>query len=154
MIGLAKEDARIRWSGVFKAELRRGGRLVKSYEARNVVCNVLLSQLRNALIGSGSVSEYTHIAVGSGTTTPTRSDTALANEIARKVCDERLISGTKVIYRVTFGSDEANGSINEVGVFDAASGGNMLARALFGETIEKTSDYILFVEYEVEISYA
>jgi len=151
---LAKEDARIRWSGVFKAELRRGGRLVKSYEARNVVCNVLLSQLRNALIGSGSVSEYTHIAVGSGTTTPTRSDTALANEIARKVCDERLISGTKVIYRVTFGSDEANGSINEVGVFDAASGGNMLARALFGETIEKTSDYILFVEYEVEISYA
>ena len=151
---MAKEDARIRWSGVFKAELRRGGRLVKSYEARNVVCNVLLSQLRNALIGSGSVSEYTHIAVGSGTTTPTRSDTALANEIARKVCDERLISGTKVIYRVTFGSDEANGSINEVGVFDAASGGNMLARALFGETIEKTSDYILFVEYEVEISYA
>ena len=151
---MVKEDARIRWSGVFKAELRRGGRLVKRYEARNIVCNVLLSQLRNALVGSGSVSEYTHIAIGSGATTPTRSDTALANEIARKVCDERLISGTKVIYRVTFGSDEANGSINEVGVFDAASGGNMLARALFGETIEKTSDYILFVEYEVEISYA
>ena len=151
---MAKEDARIRWSGVFKAELRRGGRLVRRYEARNIVCNILLSQLRNALVGSGSVSEYTHIAVGSGISTPTRDDTALESEIARKLCDERLVSGTKVVYRVTFGSSEANGSINEVGLFDAASGGNMLARALFGETIEKTSDYILFIEYEVEVSYA
>ena len=151
---MVSENIKIKWSGVFRAELRKNGKAVKRFEARNIVCNVLLSQLRNALVGSGSVSEYTHIAVGSGTSTPTRDDTALESEIARKQCDERLVSGAKVVYRVTFGSSEANGSINEVGLFDAASGGNMLARALFGETIEKTSDYILFIEYEVEIGYA
>lgn len=97
-----------------------------------------------------------HIAVGTGTTDPTVSDTALESEVLRKARQEatkNIGSGT-VTVSMWIASTEANGNtLSEVGTFDSASGGNMFSRDTF-TGLNKTSSIEVWIDIEFQVDVA
>lgn len=95
-----------------------------------------------------------YMAVGTGTTANTGSLTALTTEIARVA----LTTATTVTTNVTndtaefvgqFGAGVGTGTIGEIGVFNASSGGIMLARIL--TTFVKDSRMVANITWKVTI---
>lgn len=102
-------------------------------------------------------SPFNYIAIGTGNTPVTATDTSLSGaELARVQDSEAAYSATeagkKLILSVTFLPGQGTGTVNESGVFNAASGGEMLSRQTFteiqkaaGDTLTVTWTYTLTV---------
>lgn len=94
-------------------------------------------------------TNWTHVAVGTGTTAPAVSDTALGTEVWRAVRKEISTVGDKVTVSAWIPSTDANGSaLTEVGAFNASSGGTMWSRDTF-TAINKTSSIEVWIDLEV-----
>ncbi len=90
------------------------------------------------LINGIVTTPFTYIAIGTGTTAPAATDTALGNEVKRKSATTSRVTTTvtndTAQLVVTFSSaDTLSGTqaITESGVFDSATGGTMLCRQTF-----------------------
>jgi len=70
-------------------------------------------------------ADLTHLGVGSGANNPALSDTALQTELDRNEITLETLTGNQYIVESFFATGEANGTIREIGLFDAAAGGNM-----------------------------
>ena len=81
-----------------------------------------------------------HMAVGSGTTSPAAGDTALGTELDRQALASTTVSSNEITYVATFGAGDGTGAISEAGLFNAASGGDMLCRTTFGVVNKGASD--------------
>jgi hypothetical protein len=95
------------------------------------------------LINGVSVAPFKYIALGSGTTIEATTDTALATEIAANgLARAEATCGYESLGKATWTHEftaTADGmQINEVGIFDAATAGNMLMRHKYSST--KTLD--------------
>lgn len=98
------------------------------------------------------IAEGTHLAVGDDNTTPTVGDTALGNELTRKVRQEYTEGTSDVILSLWLSSLESNSNaLKEVGLFDAISSGNLLVRNIF-TVINKTSSIEVWIDIEEQIS--
>lgn len=114
-----------------------------------MIVNAGLNQTRNWMAGD-SINHPDYIAVGTGTTAPQPTDTALQNEIVRNDATEIKGAAGIVTYQITIGTTQGNGNtITESGVFDQASGGTMTLRSVFSG-IDKTSDIEVKIEHEVK----
>lgn len=91
-----------------------------------------------ALLTNGD-DTFTHFAVGTGTTTPTLSDTALAAEIDRVAVTAKVVSANELEVQAFLTNGDGNGTLTEYGLYTAASGGTLLARGLFSTALVKTS---------------
>jgi hypothetical protein len=104
----------------------------------NIITNVGLAALVR-LMGSGlTESKFGYIAIGTGTTPESETDTALENEIKRKAATIRqvttTIDGDTCFFEAIFSRiDGLTGShnISEIGIFNAPTGGILLARRTF-----------------------
>lgn len=77
-------------------------------------------------------SVMNHIAVGTGTGTPSAQETGLVSELTRKAAQYAHVSGTKeMTFTTTFVAGEATGAITEAGVINASAGGTLLDRVTF-----------------------
>jgi len=113
------------------------------------------AEVAGLIVADVGGTPFDYIAIGTGTTSPTPSDTALEAEVIRKAAAG---SRTTTVYTndtakwvATFSSaDGLTGThdITELGVFNAASGGTMLFRKVFtaktvnwddGDTLEATA---------------
>lgn len=115
-----------------------------------VMVDVWMTIMRNILYGD-SDAVPSHIAIGTGTTAVTVSDTAMETELFRKAIDSKtkpnLIS---VMFQGTLSSAEGNGTtFTEVGVFNAASGVTMVNH-LIHTGILKASTFELRYQIEIE----
>ena len=81
-----------------------------------------------------------HMAVGSGTTSPAAGDTTLGTELDRQALASTTVSSNEITYVATFGAGDGTGAISEAGLFNAASGGDMLCRTTFGVVNKGASD--------------
>lgn len=109
------------------------------------------------LIGTdtqGDVTAFDYIAIGTGTTAPSASDTTLASEQQRAAA-----TGTRVTTTVTNDTLQLvkdaftfSGSyaITEVGVFNASTGGTMLSRSTFS-AVNVTSNDTLKVTVKIQV---
>jgi hypothetical protein len=94
-----------------------------------------LEAIASALTGAGTFfnSANAYIGVGDNPTAfdPTQTDLVGSNKI-RMPMDSGfpVVSGTKITFQATFAPAYANFSWNEWGVFNAATGGIMLARVV------------------------
>lgn len=122
---------------VIKENIVTGETRVENYH--NKVVDVGLNEIRNFLIGTPT--EFTHFALGTGTTAVANGDTSLETETYRDTLTNRASIDTgKMQYEYFLDSTSANGDvISEAGIFDASSGGNMLARVLLTAE-EKTAE--------------
>lgn len=116
------------------------------------VTDVGLTELLNRTVGlTGSFPPY--IAVGSGTTAVSGTDTALATEIAtRQVSTVITVSGDTLTLKAFFPTGQGNGTIAEHGLFTLSAAGICMERSLESPTVTKTSAKEMVVEYHVTMA--
>lgn len=105
--------------------------------------------------GTAANDPWNYIAIGTGTAAPAADDTALAGaELARlqdATATYTTTSGKQLQLQVSFGPGVGTGNVAESGLFNAASGGNMLARQTFTEITKGESD-TLTVTWTITLS--
>lgn len=140
----------------------RRGREMAGGEQHNLILNTFLDRLATTSATYGTylsfASELSHFAVGTGSTPPSVTDTALDNEIARTTTQissttTRVADGVyELVVEREFDFGAGNGNLTEFG-FASGAGGDMLVRELFRDgggtpiTLTKTSDYKLRIKY-------
>jgi len=107
----------------------------------NVITNVGKADVAG-LIGGLVTSPFNYIAIGSSSAPPSASDTSLGSEVARKSAsasrETTNVTNDTLVLVATFSSaDGLSGTsdIVEAGVFNASTGGDMLARQTFSKPI-------------------
>jgi hypothetical protein len=108
------------------------------YWRKNIITNAGLSSIIKLVFAGLTDNKYGYIAIGTGTTTESPTDTALVQEIKRKSATvtqtTTTVTGDTALLEATFSSaDGLTGTSNvaEAGVFNASTGGTMLARKTF-----------------------
>jgi hypothetical protein len=120
-----------------------------------MIVDTFLSLIRDAIYGD-SVTYPTHIAIGTGTTAATASDTALETEVYPDGVNRSAISSKtkpaakKVRFQMLVAAGEANGYVlTEVGALNAATGGTLVNRVVH-TTINKDASYEL--KYQIQLT--
>lgn len=121
-----------------------------SQEIDNTTCVEMHQHVTDGLDNAGTPPPpIEEIAVGSGTATPSESDTSLSNEIARAEVIGYEDLGDTIEATAIFGSQTGNGTtFAEVGAY---AGDYFLNHALLSSTIQKDSS--ITVEITVQFSY-
>jgi hypothetical protein len=100
--------------------------------------------------------DFTYIAYGSGTTAAAASDTALGTEVSRHVAIPKIKSILHAHDTISFSYDfvipTTAGTVSEIGVFTASSGGTMLLRELVSPAATYMSGATVSVSAEVTVS--
>lgn len=125
-------------TGTYHFEVRDAeGSLKDSWDVRNVVTSAGKAQLA-LLAGDAAAVPFTYIAVGTSSSTPSSADIALGAEItdsglqrAAGTVSRTTTSVTNDTYQITKTfSVTGTKTVEEAGVFNAASGPTMLSHAL------------------------
>lgn len=131
------------------------GEVVDKVLVKNTVVTAGRAWVLHALNSADSQTSQTiqQLAVGTGTTAPATSDTALGSETLRKAIQSFTTSNltsNPPSWRAecSFATNEANTTLGEVALFNSSAAGTMLARATFS-TINKTTSNTLSISYTI-----
>jgi hypothetical protein len=130
------------------------GNVKDQREVKNLVVNSGLAYIASRMTGT-SKSVMSHMALGSGTTAPAAGQTDLVSILgSREALDSTTIDGVndeKVVYVSSFEAGDATGAVTEAGIFNAASGGDMLCRTTFS-VVNKAADDTMSVTWTITLS--
>lgn len=100
-------------------------------------------------------AQMSHMAIGTGATSPEQGNTTLQAEVARValLVAGGVVSGNQIVYTATFpaGTPASNVNFSEAAIFNAASLGIMLARVVF-PTVTKLSTQSISITWTVTIN--
>lgn len=130
------------------------------YFRKNIITNVGLACMVRLIFSGLTEDKFGYLAIGTGTTSESATDTALEAEVARKSATvtqtTTTITDDTALLEATFSSaDGLSGSMNisETGIFNASSGGDMLARKVFSAVpIDWDAGDTLTIRYYVQMS--
>ncbi len=71
------------------------------------------------------------MGVGNSSTAAGLTNTALVSQVARVALSASTLTANSIAYRASFGPGTATDALTEAGIFNAASGGEMLCRTVF-----------------------
>lgn len=125
------------------------GDIIEKIYIPNLVVSVGRNYIASRMIGTTS-PVMTHIALGANSTAAVSGDSTLGTELGRAVLTSSTSLDNVVTYTATFAAGVATGSIQEAGIFNAASGGIMLARTTFA-VVNKGSTDILAVSWQISV---
>jgi hypothetical protein len=132
----------------------KAGNIKDHREVKNLVVNSGLAYIASRMTGT-SKSVMSHMALGSGTTAPAAGQTDLVSILgSREALDSTTIDGVndeKVVYVSSFEAGDATGAVTEAGIFNAASGGDMLCRTTFS-VVNKAADDTMSVTWTITLS--
>lgn len=143
----------LKFRGDAVIELRKkDGTVIEREEVENLIVNTGKERVAK-LINGVDTTIFTAIAIGTGNTSPSASDTALQTEVTRATATKTYVADYKArfTYTFTFGSGESY-SITEAGVFDnaIASGSVMLDRFTFApKSVDADTDLNITVTLTV-----
>jgi len=144
-------NERLHLKGEFEVKLfDENGRLKTYRKVENLTVDTGFSAICD-MMGQGGVSPFKYCAIGTGTTGPTSSDTALESEVARVEGGYTKISNTQWKNDATFGAGVGTGAITESGLFNASSGGTMLCRQTFA-VVNKGDNDTLVITWQYSLS--
>ena len=132
----------------------KAGNVKDEREIKNLVVNkgveYIASRMKDA-----SKSVMSHMGLGSGTTAAAATQTDLVTLLgSREALDSTTISGSnneKVVYVSAFEAGDATGAVTEAGIFNAASGGDMLCRTVFS-VVNKAADDTMSITWTITLS--
>jgi len=107
----------------------------------NLVVTAGKQYIASRIVGT-SATVMTHMAIGTGTTTPAVGDTTLGTEAGRVSLASFSASGTSVTATATFPAGTGTGAITEAGILNAPSAGTMLCRTTFPVVNKAAGDSI------------
>lgn len=125
------------------------GDIIEKIYIPNLVVAVGRTYIASRMIGTTS-TVMTHIALGANSTAAVNGDATLGTELGRAVLTSSTSLDNVVTYTATFGAGVATGSVQEAGIFNATSGGIMLARTTFAVVNKGVSD-ILAVAWTISV---
>jgi hypothetical protein len=131
--------SQVRCSGVLRVEVcKDAARVIRAWEQPNLVTTSGKNLIRDVM-GMG-VQGLTHFAIGTSATAPTLADVALGAQVYRDTLTARTPGATQLICSYYLPTTQGNGStIREVGLFNAATGPTMYARAVLTSPVVKTA---------------
>jgi hypothetical protein len=145
----------IKMRGSIEMELRGpGGELIERREHHNVVVTAGRAWVLSRIISqSPSTDTLKFIAVGTSTTAPATSDTALVSEAARNSISTFDVTNLSAnppsfVAQCTFATNQANTTLGEAGLFDSSATGTMLSHVTFA-TIDKKTSNTLAISYTI-----
>ena len=148
-----KADEGIRIKGTVKLIFDSG----KVYEFQNLVTDAGLSLLFDWL-SLQSTSGINYVALGTGTTSPSRSDTQLENETFRKavLSYDKRVSDDYITFIAYVTSSDYVGDISELGLFggdatETSNTGTLFSRVVI-PTVSKTSNEGFIIEWKLTFS--
>jgi hypothetical protein len=117
------------------------GRLKDQQHVTNLVVDAGENHIADQLSSSPGGSAMSHMAIGTGSTAAAFGDTALGTEVDRNALTSRTDSTNVVTYVGTWSAgDGTNSALREAGIFNAASTGTMLARAVYANIDKQAAD--------------
>ncbi|MBF0261103.1 MAG: hypothetical protein HQL97_04565 [Magnetococcales bacterium] len=102
---------------------------------------------------TGQEVAASHLAIGTGSTAPAPTDTALANEVARVALSNPggTIVGDEIRFEAEFPPGTYVGTVSEVGLFNAATSGTLIARALKGPyTMDDSASLVITLSVQLQ----
>jgi hypothetical protein len=128
------------------------GQIVKEFQVPNLVVTSGKNHIAAKIAATtNSPVAMTHMAIGTGTSTPGASDTALGTQTGRVSLSGSVVSTNTITYTATFPAGTGDGAITEAGVFNASSGGTMLCRTTF-PVVNKASGDTIAITWVVTVS--
>ena len=119
----------------------RNGNLKEAKKVPNLVVTVGKNYIASRMVGTAS-TVMSHMAIGTGTTTPAVGDTALATQAGIVAVSAFTASTNTVTATATFAAGTGTGAITEAGIFNAASAGTLLCRTTFPVVNKAAGDSI------------
>ena len=152
-MNLQKVTEELKATGLVKiVHTNAAGELVKELNVPNLVVTAGKNHIAAKIAATtNSPAAMTHMAIGTGTSTPGASDTALGTQTGRVSLSGSVVSTNTITYTATFPAGTGDGAITEAGVFNASSGGTMLCRTTF-PVVNKASGDTIAVTWVVTVS--
>lgn len=131
------------------------GKILRSQIINNTVVTVGRAWVLKQLESTDHVTSQniSHMGIGSDTTAPATSQTALGLSVTRKAIssfDTTNLTANPPNWQaqIQFATNEGNTTLAEVGIFNSNAGGTMLARATFASFVKATSN-VLNISYNI-----
>ena len=152
-MNLQKVTEELKATGLVKiVHTNAAGELVKEFNVPNLVVTSGKNHIAAKIAATtNSPAAMTHMAIGTGTSTPGASDTALGTQTGRVSLSGSVVSTNTITYTATFPAGTGDGAITEAGIFNASSGGTMLCRTTF-PVVTKASGDTIAITWVVTVS--
>lgn len=105
------------------------GEIIKQFTVDNLVVSTGKQFFSSRAVGNTTPMQ--HMALGSDGSQPVVTNTTLGAEIARVVLSTATANANQVTYTASFVGGVGTGAIQEIGIFNSATNGIMLARTVF-----------------------
>ena len=129
----------------------KDGKVKESRTEKNLIVSAGLTFICDRMADASS-SVMSHMAVGSGTTTPAAGNTDLVSILGtREALDSTTSSSNTVVYVSSFEAGEGTGAITEAGVFNGSSLGTMLCRTVFA-VVNKGANDTMAITWTITLS--
>lgn len=136
-----------------RLEIKRynsAGELIGQYNIKNMIVHVGKQFIINRMVNA-AIPPMSHMAIGTGGTAPLSANTALEVEVARMAIPTPSVSDTTATFTGIFPPATGTGDITEAGLFNATSGGTMLARTTF-PAIEKNEGDTIAISWYISLA--
>jgi len=129
----------------------KDGNVKDSREIHNLVVSSGLTFICSRMAGT-SAGVMSHMALGSGTTAASASQTDLVSILgSREALDSTSASSNTITYVSSFEAGEGTGAVTEAGIFNASSSGTMLCRTVF-PVVNKQADDTMSVTWTITLT--
>lgn len=115
------------------------GALKDSREQHNLILTAGRNMIADRLLASPTLAVPTHMGVGTSGTAPAVGDTTITGD-TRVALTSKTRSTNVVTFVGDWAAGVATGTLQEVGLWDAASGGTLVGRATFTSIAKGASD--------------
>lgn len=112
-----------------------------------------LTELLNRAVGL-SAGATPYIAVGTSTTAPTASDTAMGTELSRVLATVVSVTNNTLTLRGFMNTAQGNGTLAETGLLTAAASGTLLEHSAISPAQVKTSAQEAIIETVITLTRA
>jgi hypothetical protein len=129
----------------------KNGNVKEKREINNLIVSAGLTFICSRMAGA-SANVMSHMALGSGTTAAAAGQTDLVSILgSREALDSSTASSNTITYVSSFEAGEGTGAVTEAGIFNAASGGDMLCRTVFS-VVNKEADDTMSVTWTITLT--
>jgi hypothetical protein len=111
------DTIKLKGSVIITIQDAKTGRIKSVDKLDNMVVTLGKIGIASGLMGDTTKGYITYCAVGTSTTAPALTDTALIAELARKLISTREVNSNSAVFTTYFGTSEANGTLREAGLF-------------------------------------
>lgn len=130
------------------------GQIKERFKAKNLVVNNGKYGIAAQLMGTPDIPKPTYMGIGSGSTAPAVTDTALGTELTTSGTRASVTttrSNNVISFVASFGAGVGTGAVQEAGLFTASTAGSMYSRVTFS-TINKGASDTLQLTWTYTIS--